>query len=77
MICGETLLICPTTQRKYFPNTGLSKFNLNTNCISSYINFAYGDEDLDVVYGDNLSKLRALKQRYDPSNRFNQWFNIH
>ena len=41
---------------------------------SSYINFAHGDEALDVIYGDSLSRLQQLKGVYDPDNRFNQWF---
>ena len=43
----------------------------------SYINFAHGDESLKNIYGASLSRLRTLKKRYDPSNRFNQWFPIH
>ncbi|KAL8765972.1 MAG: hypothetical protein Q9209_007119 [Squamulea sp. 1 TL-2023] len=45
---------------------------LNAN--STYINFAHGDEPLYEVYGKNLQKLQALKKRYDPRNKFNQWF---
>ncbi|KAL8702104.1 MAG: hypothetical protein Q9201_004577 [Fulgogasparrea decipioides] len=41
---------------------------------TTYINFAHGDEPLEEVYGDSLAKLQALKKRYDPLNRFNQWF---
>ena len=40
----------------------------------SYINFANGDEDLEAVYGANLPRLQALKQKYDPTNVFDQWF---
>ncbi|XXH05577.1 hypothetical protein Hte_012009 [Hypoxylon texense] len=43
---------------------------------STYINFAHGDEALEVIYGNSLPKLRALKHRVDPNDRFNQWFNI-
>ncbi|KAI8945762.1 hypothetical protein F4801DRAFT_593879 [Xylaria longipes] len=43
----------------------------------TYINFGYGDEALEVVYGDSLPKLQSIKKRYDPNNVFNQWFNIH
>ncbi|KAL6713316.1 hypothetical protein ACLMJK_008781 [Lecanora helva] len=46
--------------------------NLTTN--ASYINFASGDEELDVVYGSSLQRLQTLKKRYDPRNVFNQWF---
>lgn len=27
-----------------------------------YINFAYGDESLETVYGDSLPRLQALKK---------------
>ncbi|KAK8119641.1 uncharacterized protein PG998_004267 [Apiospora kogelbergensis] len=43
---------------------------------ATYINFAHGDEPLDVVYGDSLSRLRDIKHRIDPKDNFNQWFNI-
>ncbi|KAI1735659.1 FAD binding domain-containing protein [Xylaria scruposa] len=43
----------------------------------TYINFGYGDEALDVVYGDNVPRLQSIKKRYDPKDVFNQWFNIH
>ncbi|KAF1815935.1 FAD binding domain-containing protein [Eremomyces bilateralis CBS 781.70] len=41
---------------------------------SSYINFAHGDESLEIIYGDSLSKLKATKAANDPKNVFNQWF---
>ena len=40
----------------------------------SYINFAHGDEDLEVVYGSSLQRLQTLKKKYDPKNLFNHWF---
>lgn len=42
-----------------------------------YINFAHGDEAQEVVYGDSLARLQSLKQRIDPDNWFNQWFDIN
>ncbi|KAL4994486.1 hypothetical protein BDV10DRAFT_176806 [Aspergillus recurvatus] len=42
----------------------------------AYINFAHGDENLTTVYGENIERLRAIKARVDPSNVFNQWFNL-
>ncbi|KAH7074518.1 FAD binding domain-containing protein [Paraphoma chrysanthemicola] len=44
---------------------------------ASYINFAHGDESLEEVYGENLPRLQELKRRWDPENRFGQWFSLH
>ncbi|KAI2618206.1 hypothetical protein GGR54DRAFT_606504 [Hypoxylon sp. NC1633] len=37
-----------------------------------YVNYATGDETLESVYGEKwrLDKLRGLKTKYDPNNRF-------
>ncbi|KAI2619893.1 hypothetical protein GGR54DRAFT_630457 [Hypoxylon sp. NC1633] len=43
---------------------------------STYVNFAHGDEALQVIFGKSLAKLHHIKQRFDPHNRFNQWFSI-
>ncbi|KAF2103673.1 FAD-binding domain-containing protein [Rhizodiscina lignyota] len=43
---------------------------------STYINNAYGDEALEVVYGHNLERLKALKRQFDPYGRFTQWFSL-
>ena len=43
---------------------------------TTYINFAHGDESLEIIYGDSLPRLRSLKARYDPEHRFSQWFPI-
>ncbi len=45
-----------------------------TDYRQSYINFAHGDEELDVVYGSSLQRLQALKKTFDPANVFNHWF---
>lgn len=40
---------------------------------ATYVNYAFGDEPLESMYGYEpwrLSKLRGLKQKYDPDNRF-------
>lgn len=47
-----------------------------TNNSSRYINFAHGDEELSAIYGSALDRLRTLKQQFDPSGVFNQWFEI-
>ena len=39
-----------------------------------YTTYAHGDEGPEVWYRDSLPRLRALKQKYDPSNRF-RFFN--
>jgi hypothetical protein len=41
--------------------------------LSTYVNYAYGDESLEELYGFDawrLEKLRKLKGLYDPENRF-------
>lgn len=36
-----------------------------------YLNYASGGESLEQVYGrDKLTKLRSVKKRYDPLNKF-------
>lgn len=42
----------------------------------TYINFAHGDENLEAIYGENLPRLRLLKEKWDPCGVFNQWFEI-
>ncbi|KAI4263968.1 MAG: hypothetical protein L6R42_000911 [Xanthoria sp. 1 TBL-2021] len=51
--------------------------NDNMTANTSYINFAHGDENLDVVYGQHTQKLQALKAKYDPKNLFNHWFPLN
>ncbi|KAJ6036379.1 hypothetical protein N7540_000658 [Penicillium herquei] len=48
---------------------------LETN--STYINFAFGDETLDDIYGQNVPQLRDLKAQYDPENKFDQFFPLY
>jgi len=37
----------------------------------SYVNYAYGGESLEDLYGvENLERLSKLKRAYDPGNRF-------
>lgn len=39
----------------------------------TYVNYAFGDEPLEQMYGDEpwrLKKLRAIKAKYDPDNAF-------
>ncbi|KAF1942364.1 FAD binding domain-containing protein [Clathrospora elynae] len=42
----------------------------------TYPNFAFGDETQNAIYGTSLAKLKILKEKYDPSGAFNQWFPI-
>jgi hypothetical protein len=40
--------------------------------LSTYVNYAYGDESLEELYGFEmwrLEKLKKLKGVYDPENR--------
>ncbi|UKZ78452.1 hypothetical protein TrVFT333_006192 [Trichoderma virens FT-333] len=43
---------------------------------ATYVNYAVGNEPLESIYGYNgqLTKLRALKSKYDPLNKF-RWYN--
>lgn len=39
----------------------------------TYVNYAFGDESLQSIYGYEewrLERLRGLKQTYDPTNAF-------
>jgi len=39
----------------------------------AYLNYGFGDESLAELYGDEpwrVQRLRGLKQKYDPGNRF-------
>ncbi|KAF6834732.1 FAD binding domain-containing protein [Colletotrichum musicola] len=42
----------------------------------TYINFAHGDESLEEIFGNSLDRLREVKAEWDPTDVFNQWFNI-
>ncbi|KAJ5257193.1 hypothetical protein N7478_013297 [Penicillium angulare] len=44
---------------------------------STYINFAFGDETLEDIYGSNVPLLRGLKTLYDPKNKFGQFFPLY
>jgi hypothetical protein len=39
-----------------------------------YTTYAHGDEGAEVWYRDSLPRLRELKKKYDPENRF-RFFN--
>ncbi|KAK8103269.1 FAD-binding domain-containing protein [Apiospora sp. TS-2023a] len=41
-----------------------------------YINYANGDEGAGLWYGPNLVRLRRLKEKWDPENRFGKGFSI-
>jgi FAD/FMN-containing dehydrogenase len=40
---------------------------------SVYVNYAFGDEELTELYGEQwrLNRLKGLKEKYDPHGRFN------
>ncbi|KAL8638635.1 MAG: hypothetical protein Q9228_004227 [Teloschistes exilis] len=41
--------------------------------LNAYVNYAYGDETVEQMYGYEpwrVQKLKSLKKRYDPQNRF-------
>ena len=40
------------------------------HCSSSYTNSSNGQPGSEAVYGDNLPRLRQLKQKWDPTNLF-------
>lgn len=52
------------------------KFSSSAVANPTYINFAHGDEELQAIYGSALDRLRTLKQKFDPTGVFNQWFPI-
>lgn len=43
---------------------------------ATYVNYAVGNEPLESIYGydGQLNKLKALKSKYDPLNKF-RWYN--
>lgn len=44
--------------------------------MTTYVNYAFGDEPLEQMYGYEpwrLAKLRALKAVYDPKGMFNYY----
>lgn len=38
--------------------------------------FLHEWNDLSKIYGENLERLKALKQKYDPEDRFNKSVNL-
>ncbi|KAF2705684.1 FAD-binding domain-containing protein [Pleomassaria siparia CBS 279.74] len=48
----------------------------NTSNLRAYVNYAVGEESLQNLYGSEpwrVTKLKGLKQTYDPQNRF-RWY---
>lgn len=42
--------------------------------LNAYVNYAYGDETVEQLYGYEpwrLQRLRALKKKWDPKGKFN------
>jgi hypothetical protein len=49
---------------------------LGSTPFNAYVNYAFGDETVEQLYGHEkwrIDKLRALKAKYDPLNRFNYY----
>ena len=42
-----------------------------------HIGFLHEWNDLCDIYGENLDKLKGLKRKYDPKNRFNKGVDLH
>ncbi|WYZ36055.1 hypothetical protein EsH8_X_000702 [Colletotrichum jinshuiense] len=51
-------------------------FSNRSTANPTYVNFAYGDEEPEAIYGSSLPRLRQLKALWDPLGAFNQWFMI-
>ncbi|KAF2469540.1 FAD binding domain-containing protein [Lindgomyces ingoldianus] len=51
-------------------------YSANATVNPTYANFAHGDETLQAIFGSSLTKLKTLKQKWDPSGVFDQWFPI-
>ena len=46
------------------------------NELKTYVNYAFGDEPMEAIYGREewrLKKLRDLKKKYDPEGKFNYY----
>ncbi|KAF2668505.1 FAD-binding domain-containing protein [Microthyrium microscopicum] len=44
--------------------------------VGHYSNYASGGEKTEALFGQNTARLRELKAKYDPNNRFNKWHNL-
>ena len=45
----------------------------------AYVNYATGDESVEELYGHEewrIAKLRSLKERYDPGNKFGYYASV-
>jgi FAD/FMN-containing dehydrogenase len=74
--CGGRVVGWKGTQRKSGQGSEKRSSVANLTWKKRYINFGHGDESLEEIYGKSLPRLRELKRKWDPQNRFNQWFNI-
>jgi hypothetical protein len=44
--------------------------------LTSYMNFAHGDESVEQIFGPNLPRLISLKKKWDPENLFGYHYAI-
>ena len=53
---------------KYLENLAVSQGQASVDTASPYHNYAIFDTPVSRIYGDNLSRLRSIKAKVDPSN---------
>ncbi|QKX63330.1 uncharacterized protein TRUGW13939_10500 [Talaromyces rugulosus] len=52
-------------------------YNPSTHGTGLYANYAGRDVPVGEIFGDNLSRLRRLKEKYDAHNIFRKWHNLN
>ena len=48
----------------------------NTNDVTVNANYSTGQEKVASIFGNNLSRLRVIKRKYDPDCVWNKWYCI-